>query len=61
MSALKEATINTIKRLPEDCTIEDIMYEINFVAQVYDGLQDSENGNVISTEELIKRVDSWGK
>ncbi len=61
MSALKEATINTIKRLPEDCTIEDIMHEINFIAQVYDGLQDSENGNVISTEELIKRVDSWGK
>lgn len=61
MSPLKDATINTIKRLPDDCTIEDIMYEINFIAQVYDGLEDSKNGNVITTEELLKRIDTWGK
>ena len=61
MSPLKEVTINTIKRLPDDCTIDDIMYEINFVAQVYEGLEDSKNGKIISTDELLKRVDSWGK
>jgi hypothetical protein len=34
MSVLKEASIETIKRLPEECSVDDIMYEINFVAQV---------------------------
>ncbi len=61
MNPLKEVTINTIKRLPDDCTIDDIMYEINFVAQVYEGLEDSKNGKLISTDELLERVVSWGK
>jgi hypothetical protein len=61
MNALKEATIETIKKLPDDCTVEDIMYEIDFVAQVYEGLDDAKNGRLISTEELLQRVKAWGK
>ena len=61
MNALQEATINTIKNLPDNCTLDDIMYEINFVAQVYEGLNDADKGNMISTEELLKRVEQWQK
>ena len=61
MNILKEATIETIKRLPDDCTVDDIMYEINFISQVYEGLQDAEKGNLISTDELLEKVKSWGK
>lgn len=61
MSVLKQASIETIKRLPDECTIDDIMYEINFVAQVYEGLKDAEEGKLITTEELLKRVDQWAK
>jgi len=32
MITIKEAAVETIKRLPEGCSTEDIMYEINFVA-----------------------------
>jgi predicted transcriptional regulator len=58
---LKQASIETIKRLPDRCSIDDIMYEINFVAQVYEGLNDADNGNMISTGELLKRVEQWQK
>jgi len=58
---LKQASIETIKRLPDRCSIDDIMYEINFIAQVYEGLNDADNGNMISTEELLKRVEQWQK
>jgi len=61
MNALQEATIETIKKLPDDCTMEDIMYEIDFVAQVYDGLEDAKNGRLISADELLRRVQTWGK
>lgn len=57
MALLKEVSIETIKRLPDDSTLEDIIYEIDFVAQVFKGLQDAENGKLISTEGLLKRVD----
>ena len=58
---LKQASIETIKRLPDRCSIDDTMYEINFVAQVYEGLNDADNGDMISTEELLKRVEQWQK
>lgn len=61
MNLLKETTIETIKRLPEGCSLEDIMYEINFVAQVLDGLKDAENEKLLTTEELLNRVEQWKK
>lgn len=56
MDSLKEATIETIKRLPDGWSVEDIMYEINFIAQVMEGLKHAEQGNLITTDELLKRV-----
>lgn len=44
MAQLKEVAIETIKRLPDECSLEDIMYEIDFVAQVLEGLKDAEAG-----------------
>ena len=61
MALLKEVAIKTIKRLPDDCSIEDIMYEMNFVAQVLDGLKDAEERKLLSTEELLARVKQWAK
>lgn len=61
MNALKEATIETIKKLPDNCNFEDIMYEINFISQVYDGLKDADEGKLITTNELLKKVTEWGK
>ncbi|HDI52216.1 hypothetical protein DRP98_08205 [candidate division KSB1 bacterium] len=61
MDLLKETTIETIRRLPDGCSLEDIMYKINFVAQVIDGLKDAENGNLLTTDELLDRVEQWAK
>lgn len=61
MSSIKEATIEGIKRLPDECTPEDIMYEVYVISQVLEGLQDAEAARVISTEELLERINSWGK
>ncbi|MBI4684903.1 MAG: hypothetical protein HY755_06865 [Nitrospirae bacterium] len=61
MDLLKEATVETIKRLPDGCSVEDIMYEINFIAQVLEGIKDAEEGRLLSTEELLARVGQWGK
>ena len=56
MNLLKDATIETIKHLPDGCSLEDIMYEINFVAQVLDGLKDAEAKRTINIEEFLDRV-----
>ncbi|MBU4319805.1 MAG: hypothetical protein KJ739_01770 [Nitrospinae bacterium] len=61
MDTIKEAAIETIKRLPSECSIEDIMYEINFIAQVLDGIKDANEGKLLTTEELLGRVEQWAK
>jgi len=61
MNLLKEATIEIIKRMPDGCSLDDIMYELHFVSQVLDGFKDAEDGKLLTTEELLKRVDEWVK
>jgi len=61
MASLKEVTMETIKRLPDECSLEDIRYEINFVAQVLEGQKDAEEGRLLSPEELLNRVKQWAK
>lgn len=61
MGIIKEVALETIKKLPDECSIEDIMYKINFVAQVLEGLKDADEGKLMTTDELIKRVEQWVK
>ncbi len=61
MDLLRETSIKRIKQLPDGISPDDIMYEINFIAQVLEGMQDADKGRVITTEELIKETGSWGK
>jgi predicted transcriptional regulator len=61
MSALKDVTLEIIGRLPDECSLEDIMYEINFVAQVLEGLEDADAGKLLTTDELLNRVKQWAK
>ena len=61
MDLLKETAIETIKRLPDQCSPEDIMYRVHLVAQVLEGLQDAEAGKLLTTEELLDRVDQWAR
>ena len=56
-----EAAIESIRRLPDECSIEDIMYRIDLVAQVLEGLKDAEAGRLITTAELLKRVEKWAE
>lgn len=61
MASLKDVSIETIRRLPDACSLEEIMYEINLVAQVLEGVEDAEKGRLITTAELLSRVEQWPK
>ena len=61
MPTLKDLTIEVLKNLPPSASLEEIMYRVNLAAQVIQGLKNAEEGRVISTGELLNRIDSWGK
>ncbi|HET9054990.1 MAG TPA: hypothetical protein VFM90_12495 [Cyclobacteriaceae bacterium] len=50
-----------MKNIPPSASLEEIMYKINLAAQVMEGIRDAEQNRVITTDELLKRIDSWAK
>jgi len=61
MNSIKNITLERIKNLPDNVTIEDLMYEINVIAQVLDGVRDDEEGRTLTEEELAARIEKWAK
>ena len=61
MASIKQVVLKSIKDMPEESTAEEIMYKINFISQVFEGLKEANEGKTISTEELLSRVQKWSK
>ncbi len=56
---LKQAAIDMIRRLPDDVTLEDIMYELYFRQHVDEGLRDIEEGRTVPHEEVKRSLAEW--
>ena len=48
----KQAVRDVLDRLPDDCTLEDVLYHLYVVQQVEAGLADLEAGRVIPHEQV---------
>ena len=64
-SNLKEEIIDLIRKLPEDATIDDIMYHLYVKKKILAGIKDIEQGNVVPHEQVMenakKRLEQWLK
>ena len=58
MSA-KEEIIKIIKEMPENATIEEIMYRIYARAQIEAGLKELDEGKGIPHKEAMERISKW--
>jgi predicted transcriptional regulator len=58
---LVDTTIEVLKNIPPNSNLEDIMHELHLTDQVLQGLEDAEQGRVVSTDELLKRIQIWRK
>lgn len=53
---LKEQMIDVIQRLPEDVSVERAIDELYLLAKIRIGLQQADEGEVISHEELKRQL-----
>ena len=64
-SNLKEEIIELIKKLPEDTTIDDIMYHLYVKKKIIAGIEEIEQGKVVPHEKVMenakKRLEQWLK
>ena len=59
MKTAKEGVRDLLEHLPEDASLEDIQYHIYVRQKVQKGLDAAREGNVISQNEVEKRMSRW--
>lgn len=59
MSALKDSVVSMVRDMPDDTTLDDIMAELYFKAQVDAGLKELDEGKGIPHDEVEKRMGKW--
>lgn len=57
----KERLMEIILEQPDDSSYDEILQELAFARMVERGLADSDEGRTISSEEMEKRIFSWGE
>ena len=57
----KEVIVNAVQSLIEDASSEQVIKRLYLLSKVERGLQQAEEGQTISHEEAIKRLDKWLK
>ncbi len=52
----KETVRHLLDRLPDDCTLDDVLYHIYVAREVEQGLADAKVGRTIPHEEVVARL-----
>ena len=55
-SNLKEEIIELIKKLPENATIDDIMYHLYVKKKIIAGIEEIEQGRVVPHDQVIENA-----
>ena len=55
----KEIVLETIRALPDDCSLEEIAERIKFIAEVQKGLDQLDRGEAIPHDEVKRQLVSW--
>ncbi len=61
MATEKENILHMIKELPEDSTLEDIMYHLYAREKIIRGLKDADEGRKVSNEKAKEVIEKWFK
>ncbi|MCJ7578394.1 MAG: hypothetical protein MUO91_08075 [candidate division Zixibacteria bacterium] len=59
MQTAKYEVSELLKRLPEDCSLEDIQYHLYVLQKIERGLQDVKEGRIYTQEEVEKLMAKW--
>jgi len=61
MQTIKKKVIETIKKLPDDANYDDIMESIYIQQMITKGIEQLDNGEFISHEDVKERFREWLK
>ena len=53
----KEAVRALLDRLPDDCSLEDVLYHLSVIHQVERGLAEADGGRVVPHESVVQDLE----
>jgi hypothetical protein len=59
MSTAKEEVEALLKKLPGDCSLEDIQYHLYVIEKIHQGIERAEKEGTIPQEDAEKRLSKW--
>jgi predicted transcriptional regulator len=55
----KQLVIDTVRRLPDDATLDQIADRIDTLAHIEEGIRDADNGRVKTPEQVRELIAQW--
>ena len=59
MASAKQAVRDVLKRMPEDCSLEDIQYQLYLRQKLEKSRTAAAEGRLVPHEEVKKRLSKW--
>jgi len=59
VASAKQAVMDLIKELPDDCTLEDIQYKLYVRQKIQRSLEAAAKGKVKTHAQVKKRLSKW--
>lgn len=59
VASAKQTVRDVLKRMPDDCTLEDIQYQLYLRQKLEKSLAAAGVGRVVPHEEVKKRLSKW--
>ena len=55
----KQEAIDIINLLPDSANFDEILYRLYLVKKIHQGLSEAEQGQGVSSEELLREIEQW--
>ena len=59
MNTAKHEVESLLKKLPDDCTLEDIQYHLYVIEKIRKGIESAETQGTLTQEEVESRLSRW--
>ena len=59
--SVKGQILKAIQDLPEDATVESAMERLYVLYKIEQGIEQADRGQVVSQEEVMRRMEQWLK
>jgi hypothetical protein len=59
MSTAKDEVEALLRKLPDDCSLEDIQYHLYVIEKIHRGIERTEKEGIATQEDAEKRLSKW--